>query len=99
MFFPIPGNSRYKNITELFRPLTTVKNPKVGLINIGEESSKGSELYQEAYSLLKRELPNFIGNVESRNILISEADVLICDGCLYNTASFDHSKCMAPLTQ
>ena len=62
-----------------------VKNPKVGLINIGEEPSKGSELYQEAYSLLKRELPNFIGNVESRNILVSEADVLVCDGFVGNT--------------
>jgi len=58
-----------------------VKEPKVGLINIGEESTKGSILYKTAHSLLKK-CPdiNFIGNVESRYILTTEADVLVCDG-------------------
>ena len=49
-----------------------IKNPKIGLINIGEEPSKGSELYQQSYDLLKKELPNFIGNVESRNIMSTQ---------------------------
>ena len=62
-----------------------IKNPKIGLINIGEEPSKGSELYQKSYSLLEKELPNFIGNVESRNIMNTEADVLVCDGFVGNT--------------
>ncbi len=62
-----------------------IKNPKIGLINIGTEPGKGSELYRQAYDLLKKEFPSFIGNVESRNILTSEADVLICDGFVGNT--------------
>ena len=62
-----------------------IKNPKIGLINIGEEPSKGSELYQQSYDLLKKELPSFIGNVESRNIMSTQADVLVCDGFVGNT--------------
>lgn len=62
-----------------------IKNPKIGLMNIGEEPTKGSELYQKTYLLLKKELPNFIGNIESRNILICDADVLVCDGFVGNT--------------
>jgi len=61
------------------------KNPKIGLINIGEEPSKGSELYKKANQLLKKELPNFYGNVEGRHLLDSEANVLICDGFVGNT--------------
>jgi glycerol-3-phosphate acyltransferase PlsX len=61
------------------------KDPRIGLINIGVEPNKGSELYQETYQLLKAELPNFIGNVEGRNLLNSEADVLVCDGFVGNT--------------
>jgi glycerol-3-phosphate acyltransferase PlsX len=60
-------------------------NPKIGLINIGEEPSKGSELYKKANQLLKKELPNFYGNVEGRHLLDSEANVLICDGFVGNT--------------
>ncbi len=61
------------------------KNPKIGLINIGEESTKGSELYKNAYQLLKKELSIFYGNVEGRHLLDSEANVLICDGFVGNT--------------
>ena len=61
------------------------KNPKIGLINIGEEPSKGSELYKKANKLLEKELPNFYGNVEGRHLLDSEANVLICDGFVGNT--------------
>ena len=61
------------------------KNPKIGLVNIGEEPTKGSELYKKAYQLLKKELPNFYGNVEGRHLLDSEANVLICDGFVGNT--------------
>ncbi|MFQ6677222.1 MAG: phosphate acyltransferase PlsX [Fidelibacterota bacterium] len=62
-----------------------VKNPKIGLINIGTEPGKGSDLYRETYDLFKKGLPNFIGNIEGRNVLTSEADVLICDGFVGNT--------------
>lgn len=58
--------------------------PKIGLVNIGSEPSKGSELYIETYKLLS-DMPNFVGNVEGRNLLTSAADVLICDGFVGNT--------------
>jgi glycerol-3-phosphate acyltransferase PlsX len=61
------------------------KNPKIGLVNIGEEPSKGSELYKKANQLLQNELPNFYGNVEGRHLLDGEANVLICDGFVGNT--------------
>ncbi len=62
-----------------------IENPLVGLINIGIESNKGSELYVESYRLLKTGLPNFIGNVEGRHIFTTEAHVLVCDGFVGNT--------------
>ena len=61
------------------------KNPKVGLVNIGEEPNKGNELYQKTYKLLNDSLPNFIGNVEGRHLLTSDARVLVCDGFVGNT--------------
>jgi phosphate acyltransferase len=58
-----------------------VKNPTVGLINVGEEEGKGNQLAKETYPLLKNNHAiNFIGNVEGRDILEDKADVLICDG-------------------
>lgn len=62
-----------------------IQHPRIGLINIGAESNKGSDLYIEAHELLKKELPDFIGNVEGRYLLTSEANVLICDGFVGNT--------------
>ena len=56
------------------------KEPKVGLLNIGEESSKGNEVYIEAHKLLKAGSVNFIGNIEGRDILKGIADVVVCDG-------------------
>lgn len=56
-------------------------NPKIGLLNIGEEEGKGTSLYRESYALLKAcpEL-NFIGNVEGKLIIDGICDVAICDG-------------------
>jgi glycerol-3-phosphate acyltransferase PlsX len=56
-------------------------NPKVGLINLGEEEGKGNILTQATYPLLKdnRQI-NFIGNVEGRDILTNKADVFVCNG-------------------
>ncbi len=62
-----------------------IANPPVGLINIGAEPNKGSELYQETHALLARELKNFAGNVEGRHLLDCEARVLVCDGFVGNT--------------
>jgi phosphate acyltransferase len=58
-----------------------IENPKVGLINVGEEEGKGNLLAQSAYPLLKENKHiNFIGNIEGRAILQSKADVMICEG-------------------
>ena len=62
-----------------------IKNPPIGLINIGTESNKGSDLYQKTYALLDQELVNFVGNVEGRHLLDCEARVLVCDGFVGNT--------------
>ncbi len=57
------------------------ENPKVGLVNIGEEEGKGNILAQGTYPLLKANpLINFIGNIEGRDIFIDKADVMVCDG-------------------
>jgi len=58
-----------------------IPNPKVGLINIGEEEGKGNLLAQASYPLLKEaEGINFIGNIEGRDIFLDKSDVMICDG-------------------
>lgn len=61
-----------------------IENPKVGLVNVGTEETKGPELVCEAYSLLKKAPINFIGNVESRYIPQGIADVVVCDGFVGN---------------
>ena len=63
-----------------------VDNPKVGLINIGEEEEKGNQLTQEAYEHLKENRTlNFVGNLEGKDILFHKADVIVCDGFVGNT--------------
>ena len=59
-----------------------VQNPKVGLLNIGEESSKGSDLAQQAFKIMAEGDGglNFMGNVEGRDILKGAADIVVCDG-------------------
>lgn len=58
-----------------------IPNPKVGLLNIGEEEEKGSLLTQSAFKLMKGTKDfNFIGNVEGRDIFKDKADVIVCDG-------------------
>ena len=61
-----------------------INNPRVGLLNIGEEKEKGNELTREAWALLKASPINFIGNVESKEILQGKADVIVCDGFVGN---------------
>ena len=61
--------------------ILNIKNPKVGLVNLGEEEGKGNILAQATYPLLKENNQiNFIGNIEGRDILINKADVMICEG-------------------
>jgi glycerol-3-phosphate acyltransferase PlsX len=58
-----------------------IKNPKVGLLNIGEEAEKGNLLTQATYTLLKETANiNFIGNIEGRDLFNDKADVIVCDG-------------------
>jgi len=60
--------------------LANVSSPRVGLLNVGEEESKGNETVQESYRLLKESRLNFVGNVEGRDVLKGEVDVIVCDG-------------------
>ena len=61
-----------------------VENPKVGLLNIGTEDTKGTPLQKEAYALLQNAadqgLLNFVGNVEARDVPLGAVDVVVCDG-------------------
>ena len=63
-----------------------VDTPRVGLLSIGEEETKGNELTREAHQLLKASLPSFIGNVEARDVYRGQADVIVCDGFTGNIA-------------
>ena len=60
-------------------------NTSVGLINIGAEEEKGNELTKAAFKLLKDEEPNFIGNIEPRDVSNGECNVLVADGFVGNT--------------
>jgi phosphate acyltransferase len=55
-------------------------SPRVGLLSIGEEETKGNDLTRDAHRLLKEAPINFIGNVEGRDVYAGEADVIVCDG-------------------
>ena len=58
-----------------------IDEPKVGLLNIGEEESKGNQLTLAAYKLLKNESRvNFVGNIEGRDLFTDKADIVVCDG-------------------
>ncbi len=62
-----------------------VKNPRVGLVNIGAEEEKGNMLTKEAYQLLKNCSDiNFVGNIESRDIPNGDADVIVCEAFVGN---------------
>jgi glycerol-3-phosphate acyltransferase PlsX len=61
-----------------------IKNPRVGILSIGEEEGKGNELVKETYPLLKRSKLNFLGNAEGRDIYAGTFDVIVCDGFVGN---------------
>ncbi|MBR5125674.1 MAG: phosphate acyltransferase PlsX [Oscillospiraceae bacterium] len=75
--FGMVGSAYAKNVLGM-------KNPRVGLLNIGTEDSKGGQLQKDAYALLKQAgdkgLLNFVGNVEARGVPLGEVDVVVCDG-------------------
>jgi phosphate acyltransferase len=62
------------------------RGPRVGLLSIGEEESKGNELTRESFQLLKRLPLNFVGNVEGRDLFNGQVDVIVADGFVGNVA-------------
>jgi glycerol-3-phosphate acyltransferase PlsX len=68
------------------RTVLKINEPRVGLLSIGEEETKGNDLTREAYPLLKALPIKFIGNVEGRDIFSGLADVIVCDGFVGNVA-------------
>ena len=68
------------------RTIFGIRRPRIGLLSIGEEDSKGNELTKEVFKSLKRAPINFIGNVEERDIFKGDLDVIVCDGFTGNVA-------------
>ena len=79
--FALMGSTFVKNVYGY-------ENPRVGVLNIGEEAGKGNELDQTAYKLLEENKDglNFIGNVEGKEIFKGSCDVIVCDGFVGNVA-------------
>ncbi len=77
--FAIMGNAYVKMIKG-------IQSPKVALLNIGTEDKKGDAMHQETYQLLQKSPLNFVGNVEGRDILNGDIDVVVTDGFSGNIA-------------
>jgi len=75
--FAIMGNEYSKYILKK-------GNPKVGLLNIGEEEHKGNDLTKKTYEELKKAPINFVGNIEGRDVFNGKVDVIVCDGFIGN---------------
>jgi glycerol-3-phosphate acyltransferase PlsX len=69
-----------------YRAVLGKKNPTVGLLNIGEEASKGSGLIKYVHKLFSASSLNFIGNVEAKDIFSGKCDCIVCDGFIGNVA-------------
>jgi glycerol-3-phosphate acyltransferase PlsX len=69
-----------------YRALFGTRRPKVALLSIGEEESKGNDLTREAFNRLKKMPLNFVGNVEGRDVFAGSVDVIVCDGFIGNVA-------------
>ena len=67
-----------------FEQILGKKNPSVGLLNVGEEESKGPDFVKETYQLLEHSSLNFVGNVEGKDIFSGNCDVIVCDGFVGN---------------
>jgi glycerol-3-phosphate acyltransferase PlsX len=61
-----------------------VERPRIGLLNVGTEAGKGNALTKAAYDLLNQAGLNFVGNIEARNLLSGDCDVVVCDGFVGN---------------
>ena len=69
-----------------FRTMFGTRRPRVGLLSIGEEETKGNELTRDAFQLLKQLPMNFVGNVEGRDLYNGKLDVIVADGFVGNVA-------------
>jgi glycerol-3-phosphate acyltransferase PlsX len=69
-----------------YRSIFGVERPRVGILSIGEEESKGNDLTRQAHPLLKQLPLNFVGNVEGRDLYNGHVDVIVCDGFIGNVA-------------
>ncbi|OFI07693.1 phosphate acyltransferase [Clostridium acetireducens DSM 10703] len=76
--FALMGKIYFENILK-------ITNPTVGLVNIGVEEEKGNELTKEVYKLLKDSNFNFVGNIEPRDVVNGDVNILVCDGFIGNT--------------
>jgi len=63
-----------------------IREPRIGLLNIGEEPTKGSQLAQDAHALMAQGVAGFIGNIEGRDLTSGKADVIVTDGFTGNVA-------------
>ena len=61
-------------------------HPNVGLLNVGEEDTKGTDFIKQTFGLLEQSGVNFVGNVEGRDIFLGTCDVIVCDGFVGNVA-------------
>ena len=68
------------------RTMLAIETPRVGLLSIGEESTKGNDLTRDAHRLLREGSLCFIGNIEARDVYSGAADVIVCDGFTGNVA-------------
>jgi glycerol-3-phosphate acyltransferase PlsX len=69
-----------------YRAVFGTRRPRVALLSIGEEETKGNDLTREAFNRLKKMPLNFVGNVEGRDVFAGTADVIVCDGFIGNVA-------------
>jgi glycerol-3-phosphate acyltransferase PlsX len=69
-----------------FRSMFGTRDPRVGLLSIGEEETKGNDLTRESFQLLRRLPLNFVGNVEGRDLFNGHVDVIVADGFVGNVA-------------
>ncbi len=75
--FAIMGSLYVENVMN-------IKNPKIGLVNVGSEEEKGNQLTKDAYKLIESKNLNFVGNVEARDLPDGIVDVIVCDGFVGN---------------
>jgi glycerol-3-phosphate acyltransferase PlsX len=80
------GAPRFGDLRTGRSGLSAARSPRVGLLSIGEEETKGNELTRESFQLLKRLPLNFVGNVEGRDLFNGHVDVIVADGFVGNVA-------------